>query len=181
LSAKVAFVPKEEEMNNSMMKIVWTTLAFIATCETAVSSTTSYQYDALGRLSVVTEGAATVNYSYDPAGNRTQKQTSGGTVTAITMPSSTAQEHRGSVVLRVNVGGSSPGGTVSFYEGSAFLGSAPISGGLATVELIGLSRGSHTITARYSGDVTNAANSVSFPVKVVNLDWLPAVLDILMN
>lgn len=168
-------------MNNSLVKELATIFAVLATCSAALAGTTTYQYDALGRISVVTEGAASVHYSYDPAGNRTQKQTQGGAATTITMPSSTAQEHRGSVVLRVNVGGSSPGGMVSFYEGSTFLGSAPISGGVATVELIGLSRGSHTITASYSGDVTNAANSVSFPVKIVNLDWLPAVLDILMN
>jgi YD repeat-containing protein len=168
-------------MNNSAMKSLVMSLVIFATCSAALASTTTYQYDALGRLSGVTEGAASVNYSYDPAGNRTQKQTSGGTATAITMPSSSAVEHRGSVVLKVTVGGTSPGGAVSFYEGSTFLGSAPIASGVASVELIGLSRGSHTITARYSGDVTNAANSVSFPVKVVNLDWLPAVLEILMN
>jgi YD repeat-containing protein len=147
----------------------------------ASAGSTSYQYDALGRLSSVTEGAATVHYNYDPAGNRTQKQTQGGTATTLTMPSSTAVEHTGSVVLKVTVGGTSATGTVSFYEGSTFLGSTTIIGGVATVELIGLTRGSHTITTSYSGDVTNASNSVSFPVKVVNLDWLPSVLEILMN
>lgn len=168
-------------MNTSIIRRAVGVVALLVFGSVALAGTTSYQYDALGRIAVVTEGSATVNYSYDAAGNRTQKQTQGGTATTITMPSSTAQEHRGSVVLNVTVGGTSPGGTVSFYEGTTFLGSAPITGGTATVELIGLSRGSHTITATYSGDVTNAANSVSFPIKVVNLDWLPAVLDILMD
>ena len=168
-------------MNMSIGRRAVGTAALLFCSSVALAGTTSYQYDALGRIAVVTEGSATVSYSYDAAGNRKHKATQGGTATSITMPSSTAQEHRGSVVLNVTVGGTSPGGTVSFYEGTTFLGSAPIAGGTATVELIGLSRGSHTITATYSGDVTNAANSVSFPVKVVNLDWLPAVLDILMD
>jgi YD repeat-containing protein len=156
-------------------------LSFLGSCVSAIAGSTSYQYDALGRISVVTEGAAVVRYSYDPAGNRKQKQTEGGTATTLTIPSSTAVEHAGSVVLNVTVGGTSATGTVNFYEGSTFLGSTTIIGGVATVELMGLSRGSHDFTITYSGDVTNAANSVSFPIKVVSLDWLPAVLDILMN
>ena len=167
------------------MKCLWPRAAALvvtlATCASTLAGTTSYQYDALGRIATVTEGTATVTYVYDAAGNRKQKQTQGGTATTITMPSSSAVEHRGSVVLNVTVGGVSTGGTVSFYEGGTFLGSAPIINGVATVELIGLSRGAHTITATYSGDVSNPANSVSFPIKVVNLDWLPAVLEILMN
>lgn len=145
------------------------------------SGTTSYQYDALGRLSNVNEGPASVHYNYDPAGNRTQKQTSGGTATTLTLPSSTAVEHTGSIVLKVTVGGTSATGTVSFYEGTTFLGSTSITGGVATVELMGITKGTHNITTTYSGDITNASNSVSFPIKVVNLDWLPPVLEILLN
>jgi YD repeat-containing protein len=150
-------------------------------CATATSGTTTYQYDALGRLSNVTEGAASVVYSYDAAGNRTRKQTSGGTATTLTLPSPTAVQHTGSIVLKVTVGGTAATGTVSFYEGSTFLGSTTIIGGVATVELMGVTKGTHNITTTYSGDITNASNSVSIPIKVVNLDWLPAVLEILLN
>src|SRR5689334_10863831 len=110
--------------------------AFLGVCATAFGGTTSYQYDALGRLSVVTEGAAVVRYYYDPAGNRTQKQTQGGAATTIAMPNANLIEKQGSVVLSVNVGGSSPGGTVSFYEGGTFLGSTALTGGTAIVEII---------------------------------------------
>ena len=101
--------------------------------------------------------------------------------TRVTMPASTVVEHTGSVVLKVTVGSTSATGTVSFYEDGTFLGSASIVGGVATVEIIGLTRGTHNITTTYSGDVTNASSSVSFPVKIVNLDWLPSVLEILLN
>lgn len=168
-------------MTVNILKCLATISTLLAAGSSPLASTTSYQYDALGRVSVVTEGAAIVRYYYDAAGNRTQKQTQGGTATTIAMPSSSAVERGGSVVLTVTVGGTSPGGWVSFYEGTTFLGSAQVTNGTATVELIGLTRGSHNITVSYSGDVTNGANSVSFPIKVVNLDWLPAVLEILMN
>ena len=168
-------------MKNATVKIVFMVFCISGIGASVVAGTTTYQYDALGRLSFVAEGAATVHYAYDPAGNRTQKQTLGGTATTLTMPSSTAVEHTGSIVLKVTVGGTSATGTVSFYEGSTFLGSTTITGGVATVELIGLTRGTHNFTTTYSGDVTNASNSVSFPIKVVNLDWLPPVLEILMN
>lgn len=151
---------------------------FIIT-DLARAGTTTYQYDALGRVTTVTEGAAVVRYYYDPAGNRTKKETEGGTATVITMPSS-AVEQSGSVVLRVSVGGTSTAGTVKFYEGSTYLGEAPVVSGVATVELIGLTLGSHNITAVYSGDVAHAAVTSAFPIHVANLDWLPAVLDVLL-
>jgi YD repeat-containing protein len=168
-------------MNASKVQTSLAIVAVVMLCVDAGAGTTTYQYDALGRLALVTEGPATVRYSYDPAGSRIQKRTLGGAATTITMPSSTALEHGGSVVLKVNVGGTTAAGSVSFYESGSFIGSAIISNGVATVEIMGLARGSHTFTATYSGDVANAANSVTFPVKIVNLDWLPAVLEILMN
>jgi YD repeat-containing protein len=168
-------------MRNSTIGSIVLALGLLAFGTGALASTTSYQFDALGRISVVTEGSATVRYIYDPAGNRTQKQTQGGIATTLTMPSSTSIEHEGSIVLSVNVGGTSATGKVSFYEGSTFLGEAIVMNGVATVELIGLTRGAHNITTTYSGDVTNASNSVSFPLNVINIDWLPGVLEILMN
>jgi hypothetical protein len=70
---------------------------------------------------------------------------------------------------------------VSFYENGTLLGTAPVIDGVATVELVGWTRGTHNIVVSYSGDVTNAANSISVPIRVVNLDWLPSVLEILLD
>lgn len=145
------------------------------------AATTSYQYDALGRLSTVTQGSSKVTYIYDPAGNRTSKQIINITPTVISMGSSTAQVHQGSVVLTVNVGSVSTTGTVNFYDGATFIGSAPVMNGVASVEFIGLPLGTHNITVSFAGDNSTPANSVTFPVNVVSIDWLPAVLQILLN
>lgn len=162
------------------MKYVLAILVAFSVSQASIAGTTSYQYDALGRLSVLTEGSSVIHYFYDPAGNRTQKQSQVGATASITLPSSTVQEHQGSVVLKVNVAGVTTG-TVSFYEGGTFVGSTSVVNGVATVEIIGLARGAHTFTVSYSGDGSHAPNSVTFPIKIVNIDWLPAVLEILMN
>src|SRR6185436_15108016 len=77
-------------MKTSIFRPITAIFISIAGCACAIAGSTTYQYDALGRISVVTEGAAVVHYYYDPAGNRTQKQTQGGTATTLTMPSSNA-------------------------------------------------------------------------------------------
>lgn len=47
---------------------------------TQVSAATVYAYDDLGRLScVLYDNGMKITYSYDPAGNRTQVVTQGGT------------------------------------------------------------------------------------------------------
>lgn len=162
------------------MKRICAVLAMLLVCQAAAAGTTTYKYDPLGRLAVVTDGAAVIRYDYDAAGNRKQKLLQGGAAPALSLPS-TAIERRGSVVLTVNVGAASAIGTVSFYEDGTFLGSAPVIDGVATVELVGWSRGTHSIEVRYSGDVSNAANSLTIPIRVITLDWLPAVLDILLG
>ena len=58
-------------------------------------------------------------------------------------------------------GGNLPNGeTVTFYNGSAVLGTAPLSGGAAALTTSGLPAGAITITARYPGD-SNFAPSTS--------------------
>jgi hypothetical protein len=101
--------------------------------------------------------------------------------TVINLGSATAVQQQGSVVLTVTVGSGSATGTVEFYEGGVLIGSAQLLNGTASVEFIGLSLGSHSITVSYTGDGSYPANSVTFPVNVVNLDWLPAVLQILLE
>lgn len=52
-------------------------------------------------------------------------------------------------------GGFNPGGTVSFRNGGTLLGSVPVSGGQAVLNLSDLPAGTHSITASYSGDGNN--------------------------
>jgi hypothetical protein len=74
-----------------------------------------------------------------------------------------------SVTFTATVTGSgTPTGTVTFKDGTKSLGTATLSAGQATLSTSGLKKGSHSITATYSGD-SNFASSVS-PVymQVVN-------------
>jgi Bacterial Ig-like domain (group 3) len=58
------------------------------------------------------------------------------------------------VTLVANVSGSAgtPSGTVTFLDGATVLGAADLSSGNASIGVSGLTFGSHTITANYSGD-----------------------------
>lgn len=102
--------------------------------------------------------------------------------TAITPTKSTVvATGTGGVTLTVSIGGTSPSGTVTFTEGGSVIGVATVTGGQASINVQGLAVGSHTITATYSGDNSNAGNAVVFQVRVVNMGWLPAVLELLLN
>jgi hypothetical protein len=60
-----------------------------------------------------------------------------------------------------SVGSGTPTGTVSFYDATVLLGTAPLnSTGTATLQTNSLAEGTHSITAAYSGD-TNFAPSTS--------------------
>jgi YD repeat-containing protein len=164
-------------------------VAFIA-CTAQASETVSYTYDSLGRLKTVqTAGGLSSgiqrSYSYDPSGNRTMLQvsgTAGSGVVTISARGSIANVSSVGVVLGVNIAGSpAPTGTVTFTQKGLFLGSASVSSGQASVILEGFAVGTHTITASYSGDGSNAPYSFTFTIKVQNLLWLPAVLQILLS
>jgi hypothetical protein len=159
-------------------------------CSAGASDTVSYTYDTLGRLKTVQttggpQDGVLRTYSYDAAGNRTLLQVSGstgsGSVT-ITAQGAVANETSIGVTIGVNISGSpAPTGTVTFTENGLFLGSSSVSSGQATVILDGFSVGTHTITASYSGDNTHAPYSFTFTINVRNLNWLPAVLEILLS
>ena len=55
--------------------------------------------------------------------------------------------------------GGTPGGQVRFYEGTALLGSASLSGGTATFASSTLSAGTHSITATYQGNAKYAPST----------------------
>ena len=50
--------------------------------------------------------------------------------------------------------GAPPGGVVSFFDGDALLGTAPVDGGRAVLTTSSLTPGAHSIIARYGGDAT---------------------------
>lgn len=149
----------------------------------AGAATTAYQYDALGRLTTVAQGAAQTTYNYDAAGNRLAKQATSITPTAITLSGNTTvvENQSGAVTLSFKVGNSTAAGTVSFYDIATLIGTATVTDGVATVQVTGLPLGTNTITVAYSGSGSLAANSATTTINVVDLSWLSAVLQMLLD
>ncbi len=61
------------------------------------------------------------------------------------------------LVVTASVSGSSPSGTVEFFDGATSLGSVSVAGGVAALTTSSLGLGSHTLSAVYSGDATNTS------------------------
>lgn len=153
------------------------------------SQTVNYTYDALGRLtqSQVQSGPqtnTTVGYQYDAAGNRQQSQVSGvtsDTPVTLSMANTTVNVNSSGATIIVQVSASAATGTVDLTENGVYIGSAWVTNGQASIVLPGYPKGVHTLTATYSGDGADAAQTTTFTVKVQNLRWLPAVLQLLLG
>jgi VCBS repeat-containing protein len=100
-------------------------------------------------------------------------QTVNKAATAAALSSSSATSvHGQSVTFTATVSATSPGsgtptGTVTFYNGSAVLGTVTLSGGVARLTPSALTVGSHTIKATYNGnaDFTGSSRSITQTVK----------------
>jgi len=168
-----------------------TVILFAGACAAGMASANqivTYSYDELGRLTEVQiqsgpGSGVKQTYSYDAAGNRLQQQVTapGQSPVVITAPNPNVNITSAGAVLTVNVTGSSPGGTVTFTENGVFLGTASVVGGAASITVEGLSNGTHSILATYSGDGTHAPQATTLSIKVQNLLWLPAVLQLLLS
>ena len=62
-----------------------------------------------------------------------------------------------------------PAGSVTFFDGGTAIGTAPLTGSLATFSTAALSIGSHVITATYAGDVNYGGSSSGTVAQVVNI------------
>lgn len=87
--------------------------------------------------------------------------------TTINVPPNFARVGQG-FALTASVTGSSPTGTVTLSDGATVVGSASMTGGVASFSVIFTSVGTHTLTATYAGDASNTAStSAATPVSVV--------------
>ena len=81
------------------------------------------------------------------------------------------------VTLTATVTGNSPTGTVAFNDGASTIsscGTVPLVSGAAQCVVSGLAVGSHSITAVYSGDASNASStSPALSLSVVSADTTP--------
>ncbi len=93
----------------------------------------------------------------------------GEAVTSVTLTSSLDPSIFGqSVTLTATVSPATATGTVTFYEGNLPLASGSLSGGVVSASLSTLSVGSHSLTAVYSGDIRDAADTSAILVQTVN-------------
>ena len=150
------------------------------------SQTETYTYDALGRLTQAQHQSSsgsgtTLVFKFDAAGNRTQYKVL--IPVTLSMNSGVVNLTSAGAHMTVDVSDATATGTVTFTdaETGTDLGSASVVNGQASATMQGLSQGAHTITASYSGDDTHAPQVTTFTVKVMNLSWLPAVLNLLLQ
>ena len=125
-------------------------------------------YVAYGSPFTITKtGPITVSmYSTDVAGNVETAHSAAFTIeaaTATTLTSSLNPSTFGqAVTFKAAVAGSfgpTPTGTVTFKNGAAVLGTAALSGGVATFTINTLNVGVHNITAAYAGSAGNFAST----------------------
>ncbi|RQP24790.1 Ig-like domain repeat protein [Piscinibacter terrae] len=88
---------------------------------------------------------------------------------------------RRNLILTASVAGSSPSGTVSWFEGSNLLGSATLVSGSASITINYATPGTHVIRLEYSGDARNlpASSTETVVVKVAPEDVLGIMNSIL--
>jgi len=101
-------------------------------------------------------------------------ETVGGTTTNVVSslnPSAYGETVTLTATVSPLVGSNTPGGTVTFMDGSTTLGTATLSGGSATFSSSVLSVGQHTITVSYGGDTNDAASTSNPLIQTVNPSW----------
>ncbi|WP_129644675.1 Ig-like domain repeat protein [Peristeroidobacter agariperforans] len=148
-----------------------------------------YAYDGKGsRVTVTKSGTTTYEFTastgellaeYTPstsqlvehiylAGKRiAQRVTDQSPPTALTpVATQMTADQFNSVTIAVNVGGTSPQGSVKFVRQGATLGAAFVSSARASIDVTGLTHGAHSITATYSGDAANPSGALTYQIQV---------------
>src|SRR5690242_7554402 len=118
-----------------------------------------------GSHSITASYSGDTNYSGSNSPTLTQTVNSGliSTTTSLTSspnPSIYGQPVTLTATVRPSSGTGTPTGSVTFMDGATSLGSAPLSGGNASLPVSSLTAGSHSIAAVYGGD-TNYSGSTS--------------------
>jgi len=122
--------------------------------------------------------AVVANYSGDRAGNPPGASTpisvvinprpaSTTVVTSSANPSTFGQ----ALTFTATIAGAAPTGTVTFKDGAAnFPGciARPVSGGVATCQVLTISSGTHNVTGVYTGDLNNAPSTSAVLPQTVN-------------
>ncbi len=136
---------------------------------TATYSTASVS---IGSHSITAVYAGDVNFTTSTSSSLSQTVNQGGTSTSLGS-SATPSAFGQSVTFIATVTATSPasgtpGGSVTFKDGAATLGSGAVSGGTATFSTSSLAVGGHSITAVYAGDVNFTTSTSSGLSQTVN-------------
>jgi uncharacterized repeat protein (TIGR01451 family) len=139
-----------------------------ATCTISSAAPGTYSLFLVAKVAAGASGPLTnsVTASADNATSASSSVTVtvGLLTTSISLTSSANPSAPGQAVTftaRVTGGSGTPTGTVTFNDGAAAIGTGTLAAGLATFTTASLSRGTHSITARYAGATGSAASTSS--------------------
>ncbi|MBJ7356794.1 Ig-like domain-containing protein [Nocardioides sp.] len=141
-------------------------LAFVDVSETVALSAGAV-YTMVQSHAPAGAGTGAFSFNFDGAGTPTVLTPTSTTLTTNPNPSELS---KATTLRAVVAGGATPTGTVQFHEGATLLGSAPLSGGVARLDVSSLAVGNHTLSATYTGDATH---DVSAGVQVHKVQYGP--------
>ena len=126
-----------------------------------------------GFYSIATDGAGNLQAAKTNPDTSTtissNLQSTSTTLTATPNPSTLGQSVALSATIISSSGSTAaPTGTVTFLDGATVLGTAPLSAGAATFSTASLAVGTHSLTASYGGDTTNAASTSNAVSEVIH-------------
>jgi len=140
------------------------TVTFLDGATTLGTGTLSGSGTATFTTSALTTGSHAITAQY--AGDANNTASTSNTVTQVVNKASTTTTVASSanpssvgqaVTFTATVTGSTPTGTVTFFDGATALGTGTLSGaGTATFTTSALTLGNHAITAKYNGDANNS-------------------------
>lgn len=164
VSAKYPTIPDGDLVTFSDVNVILSSVPL-------AGGTASYTTSSLSAKSHIIKASYAGNSNFEPSTKTvTQEVDKYATTTALTS-SSNPSAYGQLVTFTATVastGGSTPTGRVTFMDGTTTIGSAAVSGGVATFKKPKLAVGSHSITAAYDGDTVSAKSTSSAVIQVVN-------------
>jgi len=127
----------------------------------------------VGSNSITAVYGGDTNFATSTSGALTQTVNQAATTAKLTKSTTAPITYGQSVTLTASIaavspGGGMPAGTVSFMDGSTVLGTAALSGGIATLTTTTIPAGSNSITAVYGGNADYTASTSGALSQTVN-------------
>ncbi len=136
-------------------------------------ATINYAFSATGTYAVVATYSGDVSNSGSASLPLSQSVGNTSTTTALTSsgsPSFAGQSVTFTATVTPSSGSVPNGDSVTFYDGSASLGTSTTKSGVATLVTSALAVGTHSISATYAGDATLQGSTSKIVKQVVNLN-----------